>query len=570
MRSAHFAAGLLLALTVQAHAQLHASSPIRAPQALPDTGLSAVAQAATARTEAPLQRIVIRFRDANTRTGPAAASGTRSQTDRASAEQHLQNLEKTRPLHNVQGQPIRLRHLKVLGDQAQVVRTSEALDRPAMRRLLAELARDPEVEYAEIDERAYAQLTPNDTDFAAQQWSLKAPASVVGGANFTAAWDRTASAAPLTGTGVVVAVLDGGYRPHADLAANLVLPGYDFVDADSAGVFTTANDGDGRDADATDPGNWNTVGANCDVADSTWHGTHVAGTIAAIGNNNQGIAGAAFSATILPVRVLGVCGGFISDISDGMRWSAGLAVSGAPANANPAKVLNLSLGGAGACGSTYQNAIDAVRATGAVIVAATGNSLTQSNVVLRPANCSGVIAVTAHAANGGSPTYANIGSATAISAPGDQIYATTDSGTTTPLADSYATKNGTSMAAPHVSATIALMLQAKSDLTPDQIRTALVTSARAFPAGSYCVNKINTAFSCGAGLLDADAAVDAALNPRAVIASSSGGGGGALDTLDLALLAAWMLAATVWPARRAVAPRPNHRLGRRPSALDGK
>jgi serine protease len=564
-----FAAGLLLAvlLAPPAHAQLRRNSTIRSPQALPQ---ATPAAAAATPPEQPLQRIVIRFRTEARRTGLVAA-GSLPPIDRAAAEHRIQALESARPVRDTQGRTIHLRHLKVLGDQAQVVRTSAALDRPTMRRLLAELARDPQVEYAEIDERAYAQFTPNDTDFASQQWNLKAPASVVGGANFTTAWDRTASGVALTGTGVVVAVLDGGYQPHADLAANLVLPGYDFVDADSGGAFTTANDGDGRDADATDPGNWNTVAATCDVADSSWHGTHVAGTIAAVGNNNQGIAGAAFGAKVLPVRVLGVCGGFISDISDGMRWAAGLAVSGAPANANPAKVLNLSLGGTGACGNTYQNAVDAVRAAGAVVVAATGNSLTQSNVVLRPANCSGVIAVTAHASNGGSPTYANIGSATAISAPGDQIYATSNAGTTVPGADAYATKNGTSMAAPHVSAAIALMLQAKPDLTPDQVRTALVTSARAFPAGSYCVNKVNTAFSCGAGLLDADAAVDAALNPRAVSTGSSGaGGGGAFGTLDLALLAAWMLGATVWPARRTIAPRPNLRPGRQPNARAGK
>src|SRR5690606_31257016 len=155
------------------------------------------------------------------------------------------------------------------------------------------------------------------------------------------------------GNGVVVAVLDTGITRHGDLDAN-VLPGYDFIS--DAGK---ANDGDGRDNDPSDPGDWVTLnqcpGGNR-AENSSWHGTHVAGTIAAVTNNAKGVAGTAFGARILPVRVLGTCGGYDSDIADAIVWAAGGSVSGVPTNANPAEVINLSLGGGGACGRTSQNA----------------------------------------------------------------------------------------------------------------------------------------------------------------------------------------------------------------------
>lgn len=154
-----------------------------------------------------------------------------------------------------------------------------------------------------------------------------------------------------TGAGVIVAVIDGGYRPHADLNPNM-LAGYDFISADPDGSFTTANDANGRDSDATDPGDWSAQG-DCAPANSSWHGTHVAGIIAAVTNNNAGVAGAAFNARLLPVRVLGVCGGYVSDIAAGMRWAAGLPVPGVPANTQIAKVLNLSLGRQGNCSPTF-------------------------------------------------------------------------------------------------------------------------------------------------------------------------------------------------------------------------
>ena len=117
---------------------------------------------------------------------------------------------------------------------------------------------------------------------------------------------------------------------------------------------------------------------------------------------------------------LGKCGGTISDIVDGMRWSAGLAVAGVPANANPAKVLNLSLGGCGACGTTYQDAINAIVAAGTTVVIAAGNSNADASGS-RPANCNGVITVAATNRNGSRASYSNYGAVVEISAPAEKL-----------------------------------------------------------------------------------------------------------------------------------------------------
>ena len=197
---------------------------------------------------------------------------------------------------------------------------------------------------------------------------------------------------------VVVAVIDTGIVNHQDsngagiapFSATYVpngrfLPGYDLISENNSGLGTNfvANDGDGRDPDPSDPGDWLTpadkaLSSQCDdgsagQTDSSWHGSHVAGIIAATANNATGVAGIGWNVRILPVRALGKCGGSLSDIAEAIRWSAGGAVAGVPANTTPAKVINLSLGVATACSMTMQSAVDAARAAGAVVVAATGN-----------------------------------------------------------------------------------------------------------------------------------------------------------------------------------------------------
>lgn len=410
------------------------------------------------------------------------------------------------------------------------------LDQPVTlseARVIAErlMRNDSSVEFAEPDRIMYpTAVTPADPDYATLQWHYFAPAGAnLGGANLPDAWAVTQGSATIN-----VAVIDTGYRPHADLGT-AVLPGYDFIID-----IPTANDGDGRDADAQDPGDWvaaNECGAGEPASNSSWHGTLVAGTIAAAMNNGIGGTGVAPNIRILPVRALGKCGGFTSDIADGMRWAAGLAVAGVPANPNPAQVLNMSLGVAGACSLTFQNAVNDVVNAGKVIVAAAGNDGSPS--VRSPANCIGVIAVTAHAIDGDNAWYANVGTEVAISAPGGGcgsltysaatctdfssangpgVYSLMNTGITTPLADSYSAKRGTSMAASHVTGVVALMLSVKPALTPANIKSYLQSSARAHPAGTYCAT---TPGVCGLGLLDAARALNAIDPPTVVLTSPS-------------------------------------------------
>jgi serine protease len=269
-----------------------------------------------------------------------------------------------------------------------------------------------------------------------------------------------------------------------------------------------AADGTGRDSDASDNGD-STIAGQCgggmpaqDQA-SSWHGTHVAGTIAARTNNGVGVAGVAYGAKVVPVRVLGKCGGYTSDIADAMIWASGGAVTGAPVNANKARVLNLSLGGSGACDTTTQNAINSARSRGAVVVVAAGNSnVNAANA--NPANCAGVIAVAAVGRTGGKASYSNYGTVVDVAAPGGDsgagILSTMNAGTTTPAGDNYAYYMGTSMATPHVAGVAALMLAKNPNLTPDEVEAKLKATARAFPAACS---------GCGAGIVDAAAAVNA-------------------------------------------------------------
>ncbi len=301
-----------------------------------------------------LQRILIKFRvdtEARSAASSEASSERTHQRITAAAQDASTGL--------VRG----LSHLRAASGGNHVYETDQALNRTQMQAVIASLARDPAVESVTVDERVYSHaFSPNDPDYTggSLQWYLKAPSPDLGAANFANAWNRSTSApVAVSGQGVTVAVLDTGYRAHADLAAN-ILAGYDFVSADATNVFVTANDGSGRDNDALDPGDGNTDPSNCTTGSSSWHGTRVSGLIAAVTNNSAGMAGAAYGAKVVPARVLGVCGGYLSDVVDAIRWSAGITVSGLT-NPNPAKVINLSLGSTGTCSAAYQSAINDVR-----------------------------------------------------------------------------------------------------------------------------------------------------------------------------------------------------------------
>ncbi|WP_435854288.1 S8 family peptidase, partial [Streptomyces subrutilus] len=370
--------------------------------------------------------------------------------------------------------------------------------------VMAQFRADPDVAYVEPDSRAYALATPNDTEYA-KQWDLFEPTA---GMNVPAAWDKT------TGSGVTVAVIDTGYVAHSDVAANLVA-GYDFITGSAA-----ARDNNGRDNNPADQGDWSAAG-ECGVgskaSDSSWHGTHVAGTIAAAANNAKGVAGIAYSAKIQPVRVLGKCGGTTSDIVDAITWASGGSVPGVPANATPAKVINMSLGGSGACGTSYQNAINAAVARGTTVVVAAGNSNADA-AGFSPASCNNVINVAATNRTGDRSFYSNFGSIIDVAAPGGEtrratdtpgtvttpengILSTLNGGATTPGPEIYKPYQGTSMAAPHIAGLAALLVAAKPALTPAQVEAAIKANAR--PLAGTCTG------GCGTGLADAAATVAA-------------------------------------------------------------
>lgn len=406
---------------------------------------------------------------------------------------------------------VELQYLRAMSGDAHVLKLPEALPQSDVASIANKLADVPGVAYAEPDAIRMAignpaqegivipAAAPNDPQFA-NQWHYKYVANTSEGINVVQAWDKS------TGSGVVVAVIDTGILNHADLAGQTVA-GYDFI-----GDTFVANDGNGRDNNPADPGDWtspNACYAGWPGSNSSWHGTHVAGTIAAKTNNNAGVAGVAYNAKILPVRVLGRCGGFTSDIVDGIRWSAGISVSGVPNNANPANVINMSLGGSGACSSTEQNAINAAVNAGTTVVVAAGNE-NQNASNSSPANCNNVITVAATDRTGDRAFYSNYGNVVKVSAPGGEtttaangILSTLNNGTTSPTSDAYVYYQGTSMATPHVAGVAALIKALHPSYTPTQILQTLQITARPFPGGSSC----NTS-NCGAGIIDAKAALN--------------------------------------------------------------
>ncbi|WP_184502349.1 S8 family peptidase [Xanthomonas sp. F10] len=444
-------------------------------------------------SEPTVQRFIVKTRDAApiSISSASAAAAAPSAALRAT----LQSAAAALPAKN--GRALGLTSLRRLALGPEVVKASRPLDRAEAETLMRQIAADPNVEYVEVDQRMTIALTPNDPRLG-DQWAFGTSNA---GINVRSAWDKA------TGNGVVVAVIDTGITSHPDLNAN-ILPGYDFIsDADAA------RDGNGRDSDPSDEGDWSAAGecySGSPASDSSWHGTHVAGTIAAVTNNGTGVAGTAFNAKIVPVRVLGKCGGYTSDIADAITWASGGTVSGVPANQNPAEVINMSLGGSGTCSSTYQNAINGAVGRGTTVVVAAGNSSTNVSSSV-PANCNNVIAVAATTSSRAKASYSNYGSGIDISAPGSSILSTLNDGTTTPGNASYASYSGTSMATPHVAGVVALMQSvAPTALTPAQVESTIKNTAASFSCSQ----------GCGAGLLDANAAVTAAQN------GGSGGGGG--------------------------------------------
>lgn len=496
-----------------------------------------------------------------------------------------------------------MKALRPMSGNASVLRLERAMTLSEVHAVAARLANDPNVEYASPDlpVRAY-QTVPQDLGYATRLWHYYPPTrtftannktvAATGGANLEGAWSVTRGAST-----VVVAVIDTGIvSTHPELAGKLI-QGYDFVSSDVGATAAqplpanfVANDDNGRDADPEDPGDWISQQdtqnypdfCGTEASDSSWHGTHMAGTIAGVWNNGVGnppppgtsTAGIAPDARILPLRALGKCGGASSDVIDAMRFAVGIPVPGAGGglvvNGTPAQIINLSLGGqGGACTPAYQQAVDDVTAAGALVVAAAGNDGVVG--VSQPANCAGVLAVAGHAINGDNADYSNVGPEVGISAPGggaptqlastvvqgdvgyytwsSVLFGITTQSSTNPNSNppnlsgpAIGGFTGTSSATAHVSGVAALLKSAVPSATPAQIRAFITSTARPHPVGGYCeqAKLVQGADVCGAGLLDAAAAMSLAAPPPA---SGGGGGGGALPPWPLLLLAALGLAA---------------------------
>lgn len=353
------------------------------------------------------------------------------------------------------------------------------------------LRQQPDIEYAEPNYRLRSMLTPTDPAYI-YQWHY-------GAINLPQAWNITTGSPD-----VIVAVVDSGvFTSHPDLQGQLV-QGYDFIS-----TANTSNDGDGIDADPTDPGDSIYVGS------SSWHGTHVIGTVAAAMNNREGGVGVASGAKAMPLRAMGRGGGVSYDVLQAVRYAAGLENDSGKLPAQRADVINLSLGGGG-YSQASQDLYRAVRARGIIVVAAAGNDNTDEPMY--PASYEGVVSVAASDFRGERAPYSNTGGFVDVTAPGgnmsadrnndgysDGILSTGVQESGTSREKSYVFYQGTSMASPHIAGIVALMKSVHPGLTPDEFDALLASGAITEDKGQAGRDD-----QYGHGLIDAYRAVEAA------------------------------------------------------------
>ncbi|HEX3140726.1 MAG TPA: S8 family peptidase [Rhizobacter sp.] len=508
--------------------------------------LSGLSQAAT---PLPVAGLIVKFRDA-----PASAESAASRAATARSAEHPAHMRRV-----LQAARMSEARMRPVGRAAQHLSFGRMLSRADAEQMAAQLREQPEVEWVVANERERRLDVPNDPlylparDSSGQWWLYPNSAASAGVPGIETAW--------LTETGqasAIVAVLDTGITAHSELNGRL-LPGYDFVSD-----VEYANDGGGRDADPTDPGDWVDAAdlarpefAGCTEQDSYWHGTVISGLLAARTNNSLGVAGISWNGRVLPVRVAGKCGATVADIVDGMRWAAGLEVQGVPRNPNPARVINISFGGSAACNPLYQSTIDELASIGAVVVAAAGN---EAGAPTRPASCKGVVGVAGLRRDGLKASYSNFGNQIVVStvagdpASDDGLLTVWNEGLREPQAEGYANVFGTSFAAPIVSGIASLMLSVNPRLTVGQVIEGLRAGARPHvvkPGLPLCSvqapsNCVCTTSTCGAGIADAPGALQYARNAPLLTATptaSESSGGGALGVWWLLGLALGVVAA---------------------------
>lgn len=385
-------------------------------------------------------------------------------------------------------------HKSTVNSPAKGFRSQHQQDKLDTLTAIADLRKDPNVELAEPNYIRQPLALPNDTNYDYQSWHYEMT-------NLPTAWDTTTGRSD-----VIVAVVDTGVLlSHPDLQGQLVA-GYDFISD-----ITSANDGDGLDNNPDDPGD--------NPGSSSFHGTHVAGTIAASTNNNVGVAGIAWNAKVMPLRALGVNGGTSYDVMQAVLFAAGLDNDSGTVPSQVADIANLSLGGDG-YSQSEQDAYQQARDAGLIIITAAGNSGTSTPNY--PSAYSGVTSVSAVDGRQLLAPYSNYGTWIDVTAPGGDLsrddnsdgqpdgvmstFATDDTGS---RVANYAFSYGTSMASPHVAGVAALMESmlkaAGSNLTPSQWETAL--------SNGDLTNDIGTAGKdnqYGHGLINATKALAAA------------------------------------------------------------
>lgn len=379
-----------------------------------------------------------------------------------------------------------------------------------------------DVRYAEPNTRVYATAVPTDPMYRFQQWHY-------GMINLPAAFDLSQGS-----PNVVVAVLDTGVNPHPDIEANVRRD----LGADTVTDPFKAADGDGLDRDASDPGD-----GDGSTRPDSFHGTHVAGTVASLVNNNRGGVGVAPAARVSPLRVLGRGGGDQFSVDLGIQWASGLLINGLGQASRRADVINMSLGGLRACTARENEAITAARASGVIVIAAAGNQNTSGS--FSPADCPGVVKVAAVGPDYLPANYSNCRGVD-VAAPGgetssdDAIAAQLGSSSSSckgalgsgfsgqtwgvvslysdranRSADAYRGMPGTSMAAPHVAGVAALMKSVHPNLSPAEFDAMLANGELSFDPRSVGVSlpssiASNYGFHYGSGIIDANKAVRAA------------------------------------------------------------
>jgi len=439
------------------------------------------------------------------------------QSSNAESSQHrLELISKLAVLSKVHQRGFTL--IRPFGDRGAVVAaTGESLEETRLR-----LLSDPMVESVEIDRRVRLRaqsplvglLNALDLSRRSRSWFHQDLSTQPASINTSAMWASFHGTAP-----TVVAVLDTGVLPSHPMLQGHLLSGYDFVSDPVIAADGQTVGGSERDADPTDPGDGVTAAdlladpACAGLSSSSWHGSFVSGLVAGNPIPSEGVFSVNWNAVVLPVRVLGKCGGFSTDLADAIRWAAGLSVPGVPGNPFPAKVINLSLGSEGACVPSIEGAaVAAARQAGALVVVAAGND---GNTVDSPANCPGAFGVAAIDQEGLKANYSNFGASIKLSAPGGDgafpIWSASNTGLTGPLTNTYNTKIGTSFSSPMVAAAASLYWSLNPTASVSAVEDALRTSARPFlsiAGAPICTTATQgvecncTTTLCGAGMLD--------------------------------------------------------------------